>query len=224
MSPSAPAVHEESSRRAGAAYGSVGGLANGVSPAALPTSVPMLRHEAEYVNPSEMEGVLVTQEQMSGPGRGDLAVAEDAVVSAVQSVVPVQTTGASQASMEAAEALEDGSVHAMRADMDVRQGSSSLTVVRWISRLNDFLTAQGQSVLGYLRETMVIGIMEILVWSNQGYLKETMVIGIMEILAGNQGFQKETMVVGITEILGRAQGFLKETMVVGIMEIFVACL
>ena len=148
MSPSAPAVHEESSRRAGAAYGSVGGLANGVSPAALPTSVPMLRHEAEYVNPSEMEGVLVTQEQMSGPGRGDLAVAEDAVVSAVQSVVPVQTTGASQASMEAAEALEDGSVHAMRADMDVRQGSSSLTVVRWISRLNDFLTAQGQSVLG----------------------------------------------------------------------------
>ncbi|CAE7435912.1 unnamed protein product, partial [Symbiodinium sp. CCMP2456] len=44
-------------------------------------------------------------------------------------------------------ALEDGSVHAMRADMEVQQGSSSLTVVRWISRLNDFLANQGQEAL-----------------------------------------------------------------------------
>ena len=44
-------------------------------------------------------------------------------------------------------ALEGGSVHAVRANMEVQRGSS-LTVVRWISRLNDFLASQEQSVLG----------------------------------------------------------------------------
>ena len=48
--------------------------------------------------------------------------------------------------LPAAMILEDGSVHAVRADVEVQQGSSSLTVVRWVSRLNDFLANQGQSI------------------------------------------------------------------------------
>ena len=62
--------------------------------------------------------------------------------------LPGQQTAGGQASVAATMALEDGSVHAVRANMEVQQGSSSLTVVRWISRLNDFLANQGQSVIG----------------------------------------------------------------------------
>ena len=48
--------------------------------------------------------------------------------------MPGQAAVGGQATVAATMALGDGSVHAMRADMDVQQGSSSLTVVRWISR------------------------------------------------------------------------------------------
>ena len=92
-------------------------------------------------------GQIVAHVSPSGTGEA-VAVLEDPVGGAGQVVVPGQAAMGGQASVAATMALGDGSVHAVRADMEVQQGSSSLTVVRWISRLNDFLTNQGQSVLG----------------------------------------------------------------------------
>ena len=131
MSPSAPATQEL--QRAEATYGSVAGLPNGVA------------RQGTEVSMSD-SGQTVARVSPSGPGEV-VAVLEDPGAGAGQVVVPGQAAVGGQATVAATMALGDGSVHAMRADMDVQQGSS-LTVVRWISRLNDFLANQGQSVLG----------------------------------------------------------------------------
>eukprot|EP00439_Symbiodinium_sp_Y106_P003392 s6554_g1.t1 len=78
------------------------------------------------------EVLLAAQEHVGGPVHETQIVAGSSSGSG-----PSQATMGGQASMAAAMALEDGCVHAVRADMEVQQGSSSLTVVRWISRLND---------------------------------------------------------------------------------------
>ena len=134
MSPSAPATQDEAPQRAEATYGSVVGLPNGVA------------RQGTEVSMSD-SGQTVARVSPSGPGEV-VAVLEDPGAGAGQVVVPGQAAVGGQATVAATMALGDGSVHAMRADMDVQQGSSSLTVVRWISRLNDFLANQGQSVLG----------------------------------------------------------------------------
>ena len=136
MSPSAVTARREPPHRAEA-------MANGVVPAAVHSSMPNPGPGVAQVNPSMAEDLLAAQEHVGGPVHETQIVAGSSSGSG-----PSQATMGGQASMAAAMALEDGSVHAVRADMEVQQGSSSLTVVRWISRLNDFLANQGQSVLG----------------------------------------------------------------------------
>ena len=90
------------------------------------------------VSPSEQEGVLAL--------RGQVSDVEAAVPSSVAEVTHAGP-GQGHPSMTASVALEDGTVHAVSANMEVQSGSS-LAAVRWISRLNDFLAAQGHAVFG----------------------------------------------------------------------------
>ncbi|CAE7255216.1 GIP [Symbiodinium sp. CCMP2456] len=130
-------------------YGAVGELANGVVAVPLQSSTTEPEPSDVQVSPLEPEGALAAREQ-AGVLDHELQVAmEDSAEGAVQ--VSGQALMGSQTSMAATVALQDGSVHGVSANMEVQQGTSALTVVRWISRLNDFLTNQGQSVLGFLR-------------------------------------------------------------------------
>ena len=131
MSPSATATQELLRGDVEANHGSVGGLVNGVTAAALQGGTPDSGIQAGTVSPLNSGGVVATREQVNVP-----------MNEAIHAVVPGQgqtlpTTGV---------ALEDGSVHSVSAS--VQQGSSSLTVVRWITRLNEYLAAQGQTVFG----------------------------------------------------------------------------
>ncbi|CAE7807592.1 unnamed protein product [Symbiodinium sp. CCMP2592] len=238
MSPNAATEQGEALRPAEATNGTMRGLPNGVASRELQTLTSGSRGSADSINPSVNEGVLATQ---PGGSRSEArALTEVPAPGRVQAFVPGQQAMGSQASVAAAMALQDGSVHAVRADMEVQQGSSSLTVVRWISRLNDFLATQSQSAMleGVLEENlrrnevsgshanggqkgkMVLGIMEILRVVSNGGQKGKMVLGIMEILrVVSNGGQKGKMVVGIMEILRVVSSNQKGKMVVGIMEI-----
>ena len=130
MSPTAATAQREPPQRAEA-------MANGIVHAALHSSTSNPEPGVVHVSPSRAEDALA-----SG------SVHESQMVVDGTAVGSTQATVGGQASMAAAMILEDGSVHAVRADVEVQQGSSSLTVVRWVSRLNDFLANQGQSVLG----------------------------------------------------------------------------
>ena len=123
MSPNATATQETLRGN----HESVGGLVNGVAAAPLQDGLPSSGIQVGTVNPLSSGGVVATQEQVSVP-----------MNEAIHAVVPGQG--------HASVALEDGSVHSVSAS--VQQGSSSLTVVRWITRLNEYLAAQGQTVFG----------------------------------------------------------------------------
>ena len=114
---------------------------------AVPQATVVPRHGEGHVNPSVAEGVAISQDQASGSGLQIQAAGSHQMGSSVQLVSTEQSPTAGQASL-AAMSLEDGHVYAVRADVEVQQNTSSLTVVRWISRLNEFLTTQGQSVFG----------------------------------------------------------------------------
>ena len=131
MSPSATATQELLRGNVEANHGSVGGLVNGVTAAALQDGMPNSGIQAGTVDPLSSGGVVATQEQVSVP-----------MNEAIHAVVP----GQGQTLPTSSVALGDGSVHSVSAS--VQQGSSSLTVVRWITRLNEYLAAQGQTVFG----------------------------------------------------------------------------
>ena len=127
MSPNATATQELLRGNVEANHGSVGGLVNGVTADEIPNS----GIQAGTVNPLSSGSVVATQEQVSVP-----------MNEAIHAVVPRQGQTLPTSSV----ALEDGSVHSVSAS--VQQGSSSLTVVCWITRLNKYLAAQGQTVFG----------------------------------------------------------------------------
>ena len=131
MSPSATATQELFRGDAEATHGSVGGLVNGVTAAALQDGTPDSGIQAGAVSPLNSGGVVATQEQVNVP-----------MNEAIHAVVP----GQGQTLPTTSVALEDGSMHSVSAS--VQQGSSSLTVVHWITRLNEYLAAQGQTVFG----------------------------------------------------------------------------
>ena len=146
MSPNAAAGHEGTSQPAEVNRGSNGSLPNGVASREFLLSTSDSRPGAGDVIPSTVDEFLVGRE--AGMGHEAQELTEVNSVAVAQGSLPGQSTSGGQASVAATMALQDGSVHAVRANMEVQQGSSSLTVVRWISRLNDFLANQGQSVLG----------------------------------------------------------------------------
>ena len=123
MSPNATATQELLRGDVEANHGSVGGLVNGVTAAAPRDEIPNPGIQAGTVSPLSSGGVVATQEQVSVP-----------MNEAIHAVVP----GQGQTLPTASVALEDGSVHSVR----------SLTVVRWITRLTEYLAAQGQTVFG----------------------------------------------------------------------------
>ena len=131
MSPNATATQEVLRGNVEANYESVGGLVNGVAAAPLQDGLPISGIQVETVNPLSSDGVVATQEQVHVP-----------MNEAIHAVVPGQGQTLSTPNV----ALEDGSVHSVSAS--VQQGSSSLTAVRWITRLNEYLAAQGQTVFG----------------------------------------------------------------------------
>ena len=131
MSPNATATQEVLRGNVEATHESVGGLVNGVAAAPLQDGLPISGIQMGTVNPMSSDGVVATQEQVNVP-----------MNEAIHAVVPGQGQTLSTPSV----ALEDGSVHSVSAS--VQQGSSSLTVVRWITRLNEYLAAQGQTVFG----------------------------------------------------------------------------
>ena len=131
MSPNATATQETLRGNVEANHESVGGLVNGVPAAPLQDGLPSSGIQVGTVNPLSSGGVVATQEQVSVP-----------MNETIHAVVPGQGHALSTPSV----ALEDGSVHSVSAS--VQQGSSSLTVVRWITRLNEYLVAQGQTVFG----------------------------------------------------------------------------
>ena len=104
---------------------------NGVTVAPLQDGMPDSGIQAGTVSPLNSGGVVATREQVNVP-----------MNEAIHAVVP----GQGQTLPTTSVALEDGSVHSVSAS--VQQGSSSLTVVRWITRLNEYLAAQGQTVFG----------------------------------------------------------------------------
>ncbi|OLP89078.1 hypothetical protein AK812_SmicGene29497 [Symbiodinium microadriaticum] len=130
MSPSATATQELLRGDVEANHGSVGGLVNGVTAAALQDGTPDSGIQAGTVSPLNSGGVVATREQVNVP-----------MNEAIHAVVP----GKGQTLPTTSVAVEDGSVHSVSAS--VQQGSSSLTVVRWITRLNEYLAAQGQTVI-----------------------------------------------------------------------------
>ena len=131
MSPNATTTQETLRGNVEANHESVGGLVNGVPAAPLQDGLPSSGIQVGTVNPLSSGGVVATQEQVSVP-----------MNEAIHAVVPGQGHALSTPSV----ALEDGSVHSVSAS--VQQGSSSLTVVRWVTRLNEYLAAQGQTVFG----------------------------------------------------------------------------
>ena len=131
MSPNATATQEVLRGNVEANHESVGGLVNGVAAAPLQDGLPISGIQVGTVNPLSSDGVVATQEQVNVP-----------MNEAIHAVVPGQGQTLSTPSV----APEDGSVHSVSAS--VQQGSSSLTVVRWITRLNEDLAAQGQTVFG----------------------------------------------------------------------------
>ena len=131
MSPNATATQEVLRGNVEANHESVGGLVDGVAAAPLQDGLPISGIQVETVNPLSSDGVVATQEQVNVP-----------MNEAIHAVVPGQGQTLSTPNV----ALEDGSVHSVSAS--VQQGSSSLTVVRWITRLNEYLAAQGQTVFG----------------------------------------------------------------------------
>ncbi|CAE7586293.1 unnamed protein product [Symbiodinium sp. CCMP2456] len=141
MSPNVATEQERLPQSADVTYGSVGGLVNGVVPAPPQIATQPSEVSAGDVNPSRSEAAPSTQEQVEAGHEIQLAAEPPAVgQSGVQ--------GQGQAAMAATVALEDGSVHGVSANMEVQQGTSALTVVRWISRLNDFLANLGHAVFG----------------------------------------------------------------------------
>ena len=104
---------------------------NGVTAGALQDGTSNSGIQAGTVGPLNSGGVVAIREQVNVP-----------INEAIHAVVP----GQGQALPTTSVALEDGSVHSVSAS--VQQGSSSLTVVRWITRLNEYLAAQGQTVFG----------------------------------------------------------------------------
>ena len=94
--------------------------------ASLQDGLPISGIQVGTVNPLSSDGVVATQEQVNVP-----------MNETIHAVVPGQGQTLSTPSV----ALEDGSVHSVSAS--VQQGSSSLTVVRWITRLNEYLAAAG---------------------------------------------------------------------------------
>ncbi|OLP79419.1 hypothetical protein AK812_SmicGene40295 [Symbiodinium microadriaticum] len=96
--------------------------------------------QAGTVSPLNAGGVVATREQVNVP-----------MNEAIHAVVP----GQGQTLPTTSAALEDGSVHSVSAS--VQQGSSSLTVVRWITRLNEYLAAQGQTVSSIIYELKECG-------------------------------------------------------------------
>ena len=132
MSPNASATQEVLRGNVEANHESVEGLVNGVAAAPLRDGLPISGIQVGTVNPLSSDGVVATQEQVNVP-----------MNEAIHAVVPGQGQTLSTPSV----GLEDGSVHSVSAS--VQQGSSSLTVVvRWITRLNEYLAAQGQTVFG----------------------------------------------------------------------------
>ena len=146
MSPSAAAGRESTSQPAEVNRGSSGSMPNGVASREFLLSTSDSRPGAGDVIPSTVDEFLVGR--AAGTGHEAQESTEVDSVAVAQGPLPGQQSAGGQASVAATMALEDGSVHAVRANMEVQQGSSSLTVVRWISRLNGFLANQGQSVLG----------------------------------------------------------------------------
>ena len=146
MSPSVAAGREGTPQPAEVNRGSNGSLPNGVASREFLLSTSDLRPGAGDVIPSTVDEFLVGR--AAGTGHEAQESTEVDSVAVAQGPLPGQQSAGGQASVAATMALEDGSVHAVRANMEVQQGSSSLTVVRWISRLNGFLANQGQSVLG----------------------------------------------------------------------------
>ena len=131
MSPNATATQELLRGDVEAHHGSVGRLAHGVTAAALQDGTSNSGIQAGTVSPLNSGGVVATREQVNVP-----------INEATHAVAP----GQGQTLPTTSVALEDGSVHSVSAS--VQQGSSSLTVVRWITRLNAYLPAQGQTVFG----------------------------------------------------------------------------
>ena len=131
MSPNATTTQEMLRGNVEANHESVGGLVNGVAAAPLQDGLPISGIQVGTVNPLSSDGVVATQEQVNVP-----------MNEAIHAVVP----GQGQMLPTPSVALEDGSVHSVSAS--VQQGSSSLTVVCWITRLNEYLAAQGQTVFG----------------------------------------------------------------------------
>ncbi|CAE7625664.1 GIP [Symbiodinium sp. CCMP2592] len=146
MSPSATAGRDTAPQQAEVMEGSLGALPNGVTPRELQPAMSESRPGAGEVIPSTVDDFLSSGRTGRRQDASDLTEAPAA--GSAQVAVPSSQATGGQASVAAAMALEDGSVHAVRANVEVQQGSSSLTVVRWISRLNELLTNQGQSVLG----------------------------------------------------------------------------
>ncbi|OLP82709.1 hypothetical protein AK812_SmicGene36612 [Symbiodinium microadriaticum] len=153
MSPNATATQEVLRGNVEANHESVGGLVNGVTAAPLQDGLPISGIQVGTVNPLSSDGVVATQEQVNVP-----------MNEAIHAVVPGQGQTLSTPSV----ALEDGSVHSVSAS--VQQGSSSLTVVRWITRLNEiFLSIKGGFLVQKLAEMRSSIIYEL---RGCGYLKQ----------------------------------------------------
>ena len=105
---------------------------NGVTAAALQDGMSNSGIQAGTVDPLSSGGVVATREQVNVPTNE-----------------AIQLSSCCSWARPDASYNKCGAGRRQRAvSASVQQGSSSLTVVRWITRLNEYLAAQGQTVFG----------------------------------------------------------------------------